>query len=106
VGFNEINANVPTMTSQNSIIHKKLTALKQSRFRSKFRLTQKDRDYIITKGLETIKEHVFQFVNARVAPDFPKNDGNQTPMRGHPVFKNKNLLIYGLSGDRFSSNSH
>lgn len=22
----------------------------------------------------------------RVAPDFPKNDGKQTPMRGHPVF--------------------
>ena len=27
-----------------------------------------------------------QFVNTRVAPDFPKNDGKQTPMRGHPVF--------------------
>jgi len=27
-----------------------------------------------------------QFVNARIAPDFPKNDGKQTPMRGHPVF--------------------
>ncbi|MDH4011678.1 MAG: DUF4186 domain-containing protein, partial [Desulfobacterales bacterium] len=26
------------------------------------------------------------FVNSRVAPDFPKNDGKQTPMRGHPVF--------------------
>ncbi len=74
------------MASQDSIIHKKLTALKQSKFRSKFGLTQKDRDYIATKGLETIKEHTFQFVNSRIAPDFPKNDGNQTPMRGHPVF--------------------
>jgi hypothetical protein len=60
--------------------------LKQSKFRSKFKLTQKDRDYIATKGLETIKEHAFQFVNSRVASDFPKNDGKQTPMRGHPVF--------------------
>jgi hypothetical protein len=85
------------MTSQDSIIHKKLTALKQSRFRSKFRLTQKDRDYIITKGLETIKEHVFQFVNARVAPDFPKNDGNQTPMRGQSgIQKQKSLDIRAL----------
>ena len=39
-----------------------------------------------TKGLETIKDHAYQFVNARVASDFPKNDGKQTPMRGHPVF--------------------
>jgi len=25
-------------------------------------------------------------VNSRVEPDFPKNDGKQTPMKGHPVF--------------------
>jgi hypothetical protein len=67
-------------------IIKKLTSLKQSKFRSKFRLLQKDRDYIAAKGLETIKAHAYQFVNSRVAPDFPKNDGKQTPMRGHPVF--------------------
>jgi hypothetical protein len=46
----------------------------------------KDRDYIAAKGLETIKDHAYQFINSRVAPDFPKNDGKQTPMRGHPVF--------------------
>jgi hypothetical protein len=49
-------------------------------------LTQKDLDYIAAKGLETIKEHAYQFVNSRIAPDFPKNDGKQTPMRGHSVF--------------------
>jgi hypothetical protein len=74
------------MISQETIILNKLASLKQSKFRSKFKLTQKDRDYIATKGLETIKEHAFQFVNSRVASDFPKNDGKQTPMRGHPVF--------------------
>ncbi len=74
------------MASQDSIIPKKLTALGQSKFRSKFSLSQKDHDYITAKGLETIKEHAFQFVNSRVASDFPKNDGKQTPMRGHPVF--------------------
>ena len=47
---------------------------------------KKDRDYIATKGLETIKAHAFQFINSRVAPGFPKSDGKQTPMRGHPVF--------------------
>jgi len=63
-----------------------LASLSKSKFRSKFRLTQKDRDYIATKGFETIKEHAYQFINSRVAADFPKNDGKQTPMIGHPVF--------------------
>ena len=74
------------MTSQDSIIPQKLASLKKSKFRSRFKLPQKDRDYITTKGLETIEEHAFQFVNSRIAADFPKNDGKQTPMRGHPVF--------------------
>ena len=86
VRFNKINANFQTMTPQDSIIPQKLASLRKSKFRSKFKLTQKDRDYIAVKGLETIKEHAFQFINSRVAPDFPKNDGKQTPMRGHPVF--------------------
>ena len=64
----------------------KLASLKKSKFRLKFKLTKKDRDYIATKGLGTIKEHAFQFVNSRVASQYPKNDGKQTPMKGHPVF--------------------
>ena len=74
------------MTLPDSNIPQKLNSLRKSKFRSRFKLSQKDRDYIATKGLETIKEHAFQFINSRVAPDFPKNDGKQTPMRGHPVF--------------------
>jgi hypothetical protein len=70
----------------NDRINQSLNSLKKSSFRSKFKLTQKDRDYITAKGFETIKEHAFQFINSRVAPDLPKNDGRQTPMRGHPVF--------------------
>jgi hypothetical protein len=70
----------------NDRISQSLNSLKKSSFRTKFRLTQKDRDYIAAKGLETIKDHAFQFINTRVTPDFPKNDGKQTPMRGHPVF--------------------
>ena len=86
VGFNKINVNFQTMTTQKSIIPQKLTSLRKSKFRSKFKLSEKDRDYTAAKGLETIKDHAYQFVNARVASDFPKNDGKQTPMRGHPVF--------------------
>ena len=69
-----------------SSISEKLISLGKSKFRSKFKLTQKDRDYIATKGLETIRDHAYQFINSRVAPAFPKNDGKQTPMKGHPVF--------------------
>ena len=74
------------MTSQDTVISQKLVSLKRSKFRSKFQLAQKERDYIATKGLETIKDHAFEFINSRVTPDFPKNDGKQIPMRGHPVF--------------------
>ena len=74
------------MISPEKTIPRKLASLKKSKFRSKFKLSQKDRDYIATKGLETIRDHAFQFINSRVAPDFSKNDGKQTPMRGHPVF--------------------
>ena len=70
----------------NDRITQSLNSLKKSSFRSKFRLTPKDRDYITGRGLETIRDHAVQFINTRVAPDFPKNDGKQTPMRGHPVF--------------------
>ena len=74
------------MTSKDTIILKKLDALQQSKFMSKFKLTQKVRDYIDAKGLQTIKDHAYQFVNSRVAPASPKNDGKQTPIRNHPVF--------------------
>jgi len=73
------------MGNKHDKITQTLNTIKQSKFRSKFKLPKKDRDYIATKGLETINEHTFQFINYRVAPDFPKNDGKQAPMRGHPV---------------------
>jgi len=72
--------------NMNDRINHTLDSLKKSKFRSKFKLSQKDRDYIATKGLETIRDHAYQFINTRVAPAYPKNDGKQTPMRGHPVF--------------------
>ena len=74
------------MSSPYSTIAQKLAALSKSKFRSKFKLTQKDQIYIAAKSLETIKDHAYQFIISRVAPDFPKNDGKQTPMRNHPVF--------------------
>jgi exodeoxyribonuclease V alpha subunit len=49
-------------------------------------LTDKDRQYIHDKGISTIRSHAMNFITARLAPPDPKNDGKQTPMRGHPVF--------------------
>ena len=63
-----------------------LELLKRSSFRSKFKLTDRDRQYIQDKGIETIKDHAFDFINSRISSQFPKNDGKQTPMKGHPVF--------------------
>ena len=60
--------------------------LSRSKFRSKFHLSQKDLDYIQTKGLDTIRLHAYDFINKRIAPEVIANDGRQTPMRGHPVF--------------------
>ena len=63
-----------------------LNRLSLSKFRSSFKLKQKDIDYINQKGLETIKKHAQDFISKRVAPAYVANDGKQTPMRGHPVF--------------------
>ena len=64
--------------------------LGQSKFRSRFRLTEADREYVRGKGMETIRDHASQIVRRRLSDAEPKNDGKQTPMRGapqgHPVF--------------------
>lgn len=60
--------------------------LTKSDFRSKFHLSNKDKEYIEEKGLATIRKHAEDFVAKRLAPVYIPNDGKQTPMRGHPVF--------------------
>jgi hypothetical protein len=62
------------------------SALAHSHFRSRFRLGPKERGYLAEKTLPVILEHGRQFVRGRLAPAEPKNDGRQTPMRGHPIF--------------------
>lgn len=63
-----------------------LYKLSKSKFRSSFKLKEKDINYINEKGIEKIKSHASDFINNRLAPDNILNDGKQTPMRGHPVF--------------------
>lgn len=62
------------------------TRLKNSPFRARFKLSDKDKLYIQQKGIDTIRAHCQDFVQKRLAPAIIPNDGKQTPMRGHPVF--------------------
>lgn len=61
-------------------------ALQESSFRRRFRLDGKERDYFQSKGIKVILEHAHDFIEKRLAPAQPHNDGKQTPMRHHPVF--------------------
>ncbi|WP_138268654.1 MULTISPECIES: DUF4186 domain-containing protein [Anaerofustis] len=67
-------------------IQDKLNALSKSKFRSSFHLKKKDIEYIDKKGINTIKSHAFDFIEKRIAPQYIKNDGKQTPTKNHPVF--------------------
>ena len=67
-------------------IDETLVRLRKSEFRAKFHLSEKDREYIAEKGIDTIRSHAADFVRNRLAPANISNDGKQTPMRGHPVF--------------------
>ena len=61
-------------------------ALGRSKFRSRFRLSDKEAVYLKQKGIETILEHARDFITKRLAQAHPVNDGRQTPMRNHPIF--------------------
>ena len=67
-------------------IDEALERLGRSSFRSRFHLSEKDREYVRKKGTDTIRRHAADFVRKRLAPAVIPNDGKQTPMRGHPVF--------------------
>ena len=62
------------------------SALRRSRFRQRFALGPRERDYLDAKGFPTVIEHAADFIRQRLAPAAPRNDGKQTPFRGHPVF--------------------
>jgi hypothetical protein len=60
--------------------------LGKSKFRSRFRLSGKDAQYLKDKGITIILEHARDFITNRLAQAEPANDGRQTPMKNHPVF--------------------
>jgi hypothetical protein len=60
--------------------------LARSSFRRRFRLRAADKDYLERRGLDTVMAHCEKFIEERLAPANPPNDGKQTPMRNHPIF--------------------
>ena len=68
------------------IINSKLDSLSKSKFRSSFYLRKKEKEYIDKNGMDKIREHAFDFIRKKLAPEYPENDGSQTPMKNHPVF--------------------
>ena len=58
-----------------------------SAFRSRFRLNSSERAYLAEKGFVIVRAQAERIVRERLAPAAPPNDGRQTPMRGHAVFK-------------------
>jgi predicted Fe-S protein YdhL (DUF1289 family) len=61
-------------------------ALAKSAFRRRFTLGPRELEYLRAKGLPEVLQHAGTFIASRLAPAHPRNDGKQTPLRGHPVF--------------------
>jgi len=67
-------------------IDERLDALAQQAFRARFHLRGRERGLVHLRGLQAIRSHAEAMIAARLAPSEPRNDGRQTPYRGHPVF--------------------
>ena len=69
-----------------------LDKLSRSKFRNSFHLNKKMKEYVYEKGMDVIRSHAYDFILERLASAEPKNDGKQTPMKGHPVFISQHAL--------------
>lgn len=67
-------------------IQEMLARLRTSEFRARVQLRDKELSYLNSKGMETVLRHAADFIEKRLAPAEPANDGKQTPWRNHPVF--------------------
>ncbi|HSP73265.1 MAG TPA: DUF4186 domain-containing protein [Gaiellaceae bacterium] len=55
-------------------------------FRATFHLRGRDRGLAQLHGPVRLRSHAENLIPKRLAPALPRNDGKQTPYRGHPVF--------------------
>ena len=62
------------------------SVLSRSSFRRRQRLGPREAEYLSTRGLAVVIEHARDLIGKRLAPAEPRNDGKQTPFKGHPVF--------------------
>lgn len=60
--------------------------LKKAGRLEQFTLGEPEQEYVTSRGMDILRLHATDFVNKRLAPANPKNDGRQTPTKGHPVF--------------------
>lgn len=63
-----------------------LSDIRNSGKRRRFQLREQELAYLRTKGLSAILAHALDFIEKRLAPAYPPNDGQQTPYGKHPVF--------------------
>lgn len=64
----------------------RLRRIGQHHFHGKFRLRGRERAIVDLRGIATVRKHAHELIQSRLAPAEPRNDGKQTPYRGHPVF--------------------
>jgi hypothetical protein len=69
-------------------LEQKIATIAAQRFRSKFHLAPggRDRSIALVRGPAAMRAHARDIIDKRLAPAEPRNDGRQTPYRGHPVF--------------------
>lgn len=67
-------------------IDQRLADVSRHAFRARFHLRGRDRAIVELRGMHTIRRHAQDLIGQRLAPAAPRNDGKQTPYRGHPVF--------------------
>jgi hypothetical protein len=60
--------------------------LAKSPFRQRFRLRSEELRYLERKGLNGVLADAADLVSKRLGVASPRNDGRQTPFKGHPVF--------------------
>ncbi len=65
------------------ILKRKLTRSKQI---NSLEMGDPEKEYIRSRGMEILNRHAFDFVRKRLASANPRNDGRQTPFKGHPIF--------------------
>lgn len=70
----------------NNDVQDVLSRLRQSPYRSGIHLGKYERDYLRKKGMGEVLQHAAEFVEKRLVPAHPVNDGRQTPRRNHPAF--------------------